>query len=64
MTVKQGNTASTAEGRVPVREEMSIEEFDERMKIGFSQAKRDQSSPVEEVFSRLIEECRMNDNRK
>lgn len=38
------------------RDEMSREEFDARLEIGFTQAKADQSSPADEVFSRLIEE--------
>lgn len=38
------------------RDEMSIEEFNARMEIGFAQAEADESSPADEVFSRLIGE--------
>ena len=38
------------------RHEMSDTEFDARIAIGFAQAKADQSSPVDETFSRLIGE--------
>ena len=38
------------------RDEMSDEAFDRRMGMGLAQAKADQSSPVPEVFDRLIGE--------
>ena len=36
------------------RNEMSKAEFDERMSVGLAQAKTDQSSSADEVFTRLI----------
>ena len=38
---------------VPIRDEMTKEEFDARMAVGCAQAKADRSSPAEEVFKRL-----------
>ena len=38
------------------RDEMTQEQFDRRMAEGLSQAKGNQSSPIAEVFSRLIGE--------
>lgn len=43
-------------GRPIARDEMSDTEFDARMAAGLAQAKADQSSPVDETFSRLIGE--------
>ena len=38
------------------RSEMTDDEFNARMSIGYAQAQADQSAPADEVFARLIEE--------
>ena len=44
------------------RDEMSKEDFDNRMAVGLAQAKCDQSRPVDEVFDELLEELGANTN--
>ena len=39
-------------------DELTMEEFDQRMAIGLAQAKANQSAPVDEVFDRLIGEIK------
>ena len=39
-------------------DELTKEEFDQRMAIGLAQAKANQSAPVDEVFDRLIGEIK------
>ena len=44
-------------GNTPLaRDEMSKAEFDSRMEVGLRQAKADQSKPIDEVYSNILNE--------
>ena len=46
------------------RDEMSKEEFDNRMEVGLRQAKANQSKPADEVFTDILNELRSGHNAK
>lgn len=50
------------ESKPSARDEMTKEEFDARMETGFSQAKKNQSKPVDQVFDQILSELRTQVN--